>query len=351
MAITIDQFLRDLTERELLSPEEAQTVRGQLSANVPESAALRAGSDQADAVTVMTPASLVLCDCLVRDKLRDDGHQLIFNAQSLSDDSAVTIHLLIPENGAEKSRLNGAPANAGETSRPRAVTGVARHGEMVFICCKSLEAETLEQLVLQNGALPLELATETLLQTARTLNRLQEQGLFLQEVSPELLLLDEDGHVHLTGGSPHPFLKSDTRRSRAESPYRLHESLGQLYLFLLSGRAATKSASPDLAWFLHSAGDEEAADGHRSQSAQRVYARLMDRDAGFGYNNFGELIQDLASLQAGQESPAAASSAEAVPASKPASSAESSRPTARWVVAALVLVGAIVVMALFNALK
>ena len=353
MAITIDQFLRDLTERELLSTEDAQTVRRQLSANVPEPA-LKAGAESAPAGS---SASLVLCDCLVQGKLRDDEHQLIYGAQRLRDDSAVTIHLLMPSGGTP--RLNGSPASAVElSSRPRGITDVARHGAMVFVCCESLEAETLEQVILQNGALPLELATETLLQTARTLHRLSEQGFSLPEISADLLLLDEDGQVHVTGNHPAESLRSAVQHWTEPQPpaKRMYESLGKLYAFLLSGRGG-KSESPAVIEFDDSlkAGENDPDPG-LAQFARRVYARLIRRDDASPYRGWSELIEDLQRLLRDQALPIASSAppAEISPAGKAparAVNAETSRGMKGWIITALAIAGAAALALVWNALK
>jgi hypothetical protein len=345
MAITIDQFLRDLTERELLSAEEAHAVRRELTANAPK----RAGADQSErgstspgsSTGLADVGSLILCDCLIQDKLQDEEQQLIFHAQRLKDDSAVTIQVLLPGIGegstAGPARLNGSAAKAGSASAlSKGITDVGRHGEMVFVCCEDLEAETLEQVVLQNGTLPLELATETLLQTARTLKRLQEQGLSLHEVTPELLLLDEDGKVHLTGNHHAEPLRSTICQCAEHDPPipRLFESLGKLFAFLQTGEMdAISSLSP---------------------SVKRVYLRLLSREGSQGYNRWDELIQDLESLLDGRDLSAPD---ELAPAERtePISSAAATTPAAtsnhalRWGIA-LALFAAVIV-AIITALK
>ncbi len=235
----------------------------------------------------------------------------------------------------EQENLNGsAPKMLENLSGLKGITDVGRHGEMVCVCSQSLEAETLEQLVRQNGTLPLELATETLLQTAKTLQKLQEQGLSLHKVSPEWLLLDEDGQVHLMGNSATESLLSAICHCSDQAPPipGLYESLGQLYAFLQTGQT-------DLPF---------AEDTAFAQSAKQVQARLLEPDDAARYRDWNELIRDLECLLAGQPISPPAGRTE-VPSSSPMAEVENApvpgRPKSnrRWLIIALAVLAAAII--------
>ncbi len=311
MAITIDQFLQDLTERQLLSLEEAHAVRRRMTSPLAECAATRTGTERREpgtipaevSTSVAHPARLILCGSVIKDKLQADENSLVFNALRLSDESPVTIHVLVPgqkpESPVPSARQNGS-AFAGKepASRSLGIVDVGRHGEVVCVCCKPLDGETLEQLVSQNGTLPLELATETLLQTARTLKRLQDQGLCIGEISPDVLLLDEDGRVHLMGQHLARIERSTLCHCSGDSSAnRLHQSLGQLYAYLQTARVWNADSSSEMN--LPSEGTSAPMLLHRS--AKRVFSRLMGREVESHYPGWEELLLDLESMLRGQE--------------------------------------------------
>lgn len=362
MAITIDEFLHDLTERQLLSVEEAHAVRRRMTNPLPDSTGQRVGSQRREpgtipaepSTTLAHPARLVLCESVIQNTLQADESHLIFSALRIRDQSPVTIHVLVPGQGIEvplaAPRLNGsAPQSKDPPAHPHGITDVGRHGEMLCVCCEPLNGETLEQVVSQNGSLPLELATETLVQTARTLKQLEERGLCIGEVSPDVLLLDEEGRIHLTGlhlaRLPKP---GHCQCSGEPSTNRLHLSLGRLYAYLQTARAWSLDSTFELAL---------PADGpptplHRS--AKLVLSRLMGREAAPHYPGWDELIGDLECLLNGREislpmepKPRDVAAPVNEPTKEPvAASAPKNNSIAVWVTVGLVMVVAVVVGAI-----
>lgn len=311
MAITIDQFLHDLTERQLLSEEEAHAVRRRMASPLAECAAQLAGPERMEpaslpaepSTTLANPARLVLCDSVIQNKLQADESHLIFNAQRIRDKSPVTIHVLVPGQAMESSlpspRLNGsATPPKDQPMRPQGIADVGRHGEMICICCESLEGETLEQVVSQNGPLPLELATETLLQTARTLKRLEERGLWIGEISPDVLLLDEEGRIHLMGQHLARIPKTGQCQCGTESSVkRLHQSLGKLYAYLHSAQVGNADASVEM----NVSPEGAKASNALHRSAKLVFARLWGQNAIALYPGWDDLVRDLEAMLRGQE--------------------------------------------------
>lgn len=340
MAITIDEFLRDLTERQLLSSEEAHAVRRRIEP----------GTIPAEpSTTLANSARLVLCDSVIQTKLQADENFLIFDALRIRDESPVTIHVLVPGQGRESqapARLNGSASQTKEpSSRPQGIADVGRHGEMICVCCEALEGETLEQVVSQNGSLPLELATETLLQTAKTLKRLEERGLSIGEISPDVLLLDNDGRIHLMGQHLARVSRSGPCQCGGEnSAKRLHPSLGKLYAYLQTARPWNADSPSEMAL---------PADGPSGQallyrSARVVFSRLMEQGAGPHYPGWDDLIRDLECLLSGREisipveSKSRDASAPMVLAESVPVSSLKNKSSALWVTAGLVLLGAAV---------
>jgi hypothetical protein len=363
MTITIDEFLHDLTERQLLSEEEVHAVKRRTTTPLSDCAGQRSGSQRIEPGTIPPEHStalansgrLVLCDSVIQTKLQADENHLIFGALRIRDESPVTIHVLVPGQEMESpatARLNGsAPQSKEPPARPHGISDVGRHGEMICVCCEPVEGETLEQVVSQNGSLPLELATETLLQTAKTLKRLEEWGLSLGEISPDVLLLDNDGRIHLMGQHLERVPSSSLCQCGGDaSAKRLHHSLGKLYAFLQTAR--TWNANPPLELALPANGPSAQALIYRS--ARRVFSRLMERDAGSQYPGWDELIRDLEGLLSGREIPLPIESAgrdvpaprkDSAPMPHRESVSASSRKTtssALWVTAGLVLLGAAV---------
>ena len=302
MAITIDQFLRDLTEKQVLSGEELSAFRRELAVAAPKSASRSSPTKNGGPVGALTKeaaatdaAALVLCDCLITEKLRAESNHWVFAATRLKDDAPVTIHVLRPEGTTEAGRTqagrNGTAAktDAGPAAAMR-IASVGRYGEMLCLCSESIEAETLEELVLQHDGLPLELATETLLGIVQTLKEIQSRGLELTSVSADRLLLDEDGRVHLSGRDPAgiDFASGRPANQPAIPSTRLLASLGDLFEFLQTGGKAESAEEPDSFASLRA-------------SARVVADRLLMREATLGYKRWDELLRDLETLQNGRE--------------------------------------------------
>lgn len=297
MAITIDQFLRDLSESQGLSDEELSAFRRELAALAPESAADRSGpknGSPSGSLTKTEAAPLVLCDCLVREKVEGGADHWVFAGLRLEDDAPVTIHLLVPEEeaGPKSARpsRNGAPQKAGIVARgPVRITRVGRCGEMVCLCCESIQAESLSDLVDQHGYLPLELATETLLEVVRTLKEIQNLGLELQSVSADQLLLDDDGRIHVSGHEPASLQLTSAWTNEAALPStRLLASLGELYEFLQTGGKADSIADQDSAPAVFA-------------SSRIVSSRLAMKNGSLAYKRWEELLRDLEALRDGGE--------------------------------------------------
>lgn len=305
MAITIDQFLRDLTERRILSGEEASAVRQELAPTDDRSASAATNRREAkngsashtatQTVSVPDSSPLVLCNCLVKERIQDFDNHLIFRAQHLQKDATVSLHILVPRGSMaidpNPDSVDGASdEKVAQSSASVAILDVGRHGDMMCVCCQPIEAESLLEVVQQYEKLPWELATESLLETVKTLARLQSQGLQLESISPEQLLLDEEGQVHLTGQNLATTLRHATSPMEGSPPptIPLFESLGALYLFLQTGQ----SAAPSGKW-----SEDEAG----SKSAALIYQRLTRTNGMACYESWTGLIHDLESLLAGQE--------------------------------------------------
>lgn len=299
MAITIDQFLHDLTERRALSGEELSAVRRELTAHAREPASDLApnrgetsseSSGQASTATATAP--LVLCDCFITERIHDEADHLIFQARRIEDDSPVTLHVFMPGGGDEFEPF--APSRTPE-SQPAIFMGIVnveRQGEMICVCCETIESDTLEDIVREYDRLPLDLATETLLQTVYALKRWQERGLKLAAVSPEQLLLDDDGRIHLAGESPSGRIAEPWRLIDEPIPpsVDLLQSLGRLYDYLQWGKAG------------RSAEDSNGeAEGVSVSAATVVRERLLGKAGAGRYDGWDDLIRDLETLLEGGE--------------------------------------------------
>ncbi len=312
MAITIDQFLRELTERRFLSGEEEPAFRLQLTNNARERTSKDSDTipQQNGSRTAMEISPLILCKSQVLEKLQEDASGLVFAANRLADDAEVAIHVLSPQ-GTQFEDPTAETVHEDSPQAPlplpRGIVDVGRHGEMLCVCSQSLEAETLEEVIIGHGPLPVELASDTLLQTVRLLDRMQQQGLVLETISPDQLLLDEAGCVHLTGHQPAQFLSSSHCgcEETSSSPDRLFNSLGVLYEFLQTGQTAADDSFREPL-----TGNEQES---FSRSAELVGHRLLEREAAPKYPTWGKLIEDLETLLKGEEVSLPQSGADSLP--------------------------------------
>ncbi len=354
MAITVDQFLRDLTERRLLSGEDARAFRRQLTENAQsqsseESALVEESHFATQTTAEASPLPLILCDCLIHEKLHEENDRLIFAARRLEDNSPVWMHILGPaslpnsnhqQNSAEVRATNGLAFRSG----PAGIVEVGRHGEMICVCCESLEAETLADVVSQNGPLPWELAGECLLETAGSLKRFSDAGFIPERISADELFLDEEGKIHLSGREPGWIAGSFPCRCDDQplALERIFQSLGELYHFLQTGRAWDSAAGSG-----ESSSEAMAA---MSQSAKLIKDRLLKTAGSPGYESWDALIADLKKLVSGEaiDWPAASIPREAaLPSSRPTPAPPQPAPakTGRWIALALFLLAAAITTA------
>lgn len=298
MAITIDQFLHDLTERRALSGEELSAVRRELTAQARDPASDVApdrgetsSESPGQSSTATATAPLVLCDCFINEKIHDEAEHLIFRARRIEDDSPVTLHVFMPGGGDAFEPFTASRTPESQPANFMGIVKLERQGEMICVCCETIESDTLEDIVREYERLPLDLATETLLQTVYALKHWHERGLKLAAVSPEQLLLDDDGRIHLAGESSSGRIAEPWRLIDEPIPpsVDLLQSLGRLYDYLQWGKAGC------------SAGDSDGEAGGVSVSVATVVRdRLLGKADAGRYDGWDHLIRELETLLEGE---------------------------------------------------
>jgi len=234
---------------------------------------------------------LVLCDCLIHEKIHDDADQWIFTARQLDDDAQAMIHVMMPKGkaaAASSPSRNGSLSSNASDENALAIVKVRRRGDVISMCCRSLEADTLAELVRQHDGLPLSLATESLLGTVRALEQIAAEGLEPVAISAEQLLLDDDGIVHLSGNDLVALFERSIylATARVGPTDSILRSLGKLFDQLQTGSGTE---------------GEVDADGVHLPSARFVRNRLLGNAEMPAYRHWEDVIHDLELLKDGQE--------------------------------------------------
>lgn len=212
MAIPLEQFRRQLSASTLLPDEELDSLLAELP---PEERP--ADSEQLAKLLVkkklLTPfqtrqiyygkgKSLLLGNYLVLDKLGQGGMGLVYKAQHRRMERIVALKVLSPgvtRSATALSRFHREVKAAARLVHPNIVTAYdADEADGThYLVMQYVAGEDLSALVHRNGRLPLRLALEYLIQTARGLQYAHEQGIVHRDIKPSNLLLDVDGTIKI----------------------------------------------------------------------------------------------------------------------------------------------------------
>ncbi|OQA23717.1 MAG: Serine/threonine-protein kinase PrkC [Chloroflexi bacterium ADurb.Bin360] len=139
----------------------------------------------------------------ILDELGRGGMALVYKAWQPSLRRYVALKVLLPYLGNDPEfiqRFQQEAIVAANLSHPHIVTiyEVGQHEGHIFIAMEYVEGMSLEQLILDQGALPLERTTRILRQVAEALDYAHKRRFLHRDIKPANILLAEDDRVVIT---------------------------------------------------------------------------------------------------------------------------------------------------------
>jgi serine/threonine protein kinase len=217
MVLVLEQFVRNLRESRLFSPEEAASVEKVLQASaansksnapptVEEVARLLIQSGkltqfQAAIISQGRQQSLILGEYVLLDVLGKGGMGVVYRARHRRMDRVVALKTLAAAKIKDDSvqRFHREVKAAARLSHPNIVTAfdAGEQGGTHYLVMEYVVGRDLAALVKEKGPLPLRQAIDYAQQTARGLEYAHNHGVVHRDVKPSNLLLDKEGVVKI----------------------------------------------------------------------------------------------------------------------------------------------------------
>src|SRR5262249_26743984 len=210
MPISIDEFVRSLTDTGILPPEEVRW----LVSGLPEDGT---GVDeeklakelvrqqkltrfQATAIFRRQSRGLRFGDYIVVDKLGSGGIGQVFRSENRRTGQTVALKLLRASYTKSKKAVarfyRGAETGA-RLKHPNLVS-VCEAGEwqgLHFLVMELIDGRDVRSIVKEKGPLPVSVAIDIVVQAARGLEYAHSEGIVHRDIKPANLLLDKNGRV------------------------------------------------------------------------------------------------------------------------------------------------------------
>lgn len=355
MALSVEQFLAQLTTSDVLSADDAQSFLAALPDDQrPTDGEALAGelvrqnkltNFQAEQITAGKGASLTLGNYVLLDKLGQGGMGLVFRAWHRRMERVVALKVIAGMVTADSSalqRFQREVVAAAKLNHPNIVTSYDSDDfkGTCFLVMEYVDGPNLSTLVRTKGTLPVESAALCVLQAARGLAYAHARGVIHRDIKPSNLLLDHEGTVKVldmglaridatglnrvvgdkeltTSGTVmgsidymSPEQAVDSRQADARSD---QYSLGCTLYFLLNGRSLYHGDTEMLRLLAHREQPTPPLTAEQSdvpRSLARVFARMVAKRP---EQRFPSMTEVIAALEACLAEPAMASLERTIP--------------------------------------
>jgi len=212
MAVTLDKFVRSLSDCGLMTPEQVEAfLQGLPAERQPKDARelaqamlryKRLTKFQAQAVYEGKAGRLVMGNYVILDKLGEGGMGQVFKAQHRRMERLVALKVLpaaATKSPESVKRFQREVKAAARLSHPNIVTAydADEAGGVHFLVMEYVEGQDLASLVEEKGTLPVDRAVDYMVQTARGLEYAHGQNIIHRDIKPSNLFLDESGTIKI----------------------------------------------------------------------------------------------------------------------------------------------------------
>ena len=213
MPVPLEQFVRQLSESGVISPEEIEAARSQISAELLNPADAqpfarelirqrKLTAYQATAVYKGQGGELVYGTYVVLDKLGQGGMGTVFKAEHRRMKRIVALKVMSPagmKSADAVKRFHREVEAAAKLTHPHIVAALdADEARGVhFLVMEYVEGNDLAALVKKTGPIPVDKAVQYITQAARGLAHAHQEGVVHRDIKPANLLLDKSGTVKI----------------------------------------------------------------------------------------------------------------------------------------------------------
>jgi len=212
MAVTLEQFIANLSESGLLTAEEVAAFQQSLppERRPKDVQGLARELVQANRLTRYQAAALyqgkrrglILGEYVILEKIGSGGMGKVYKAEHRRMKRLVAVKVLPPaavDSPDAVRRFNREVQAAAQLSHPNIVTAydAGQHEGVYFLAMEFVDGRDLGKIVKHHGPLSVDWAVDYMLQAARGLDYAHSQGIVHRDVKPGNLLLDTRGTIKI----------------------------------------------------------------------------------------------------------------------------------------------------------
>lgn len=232
MSVSVDGFLKHLSDSGVLSSEDVLEVESQIPSEKRKQDAQSLARElvrlkkltpfQANVLYNEKPAPLILGNYVLQDKIGAGGMGMVYKAQHRRMKRIVAVKVLsqaaLKSANVVKRFLREAEA-AAKLSHPNIVAAYDADeiNGIPFLAMEFVQGIDLADYVKENGPMPLEKALDCALQTARGLEHAHQQGIVHRDIKPANILLDSHGTIKILDMGLARFQESSNTTSVADA--------------------------------------------------------------------------------------------------------------------------------------
>lgn len=344
MSVSVEGFLKHLSDSGVLSAEDISSVESQIPSTKMKNDASSLARElvrlnmltqfQANALYNENPEPLILGNYLIQDKIGSGGMGIVYKARHRRMKRIVAIKALSPaamtSPNVVKRFLREAEA-AAKLSHPNIVAAYDADeiNGVPFLAMEFVEGVDLAVHIKEHGPMKVEKALDCALQAAKGLEHAHLQGIVHRDIKPANLLLDRNGTIKIldmglarihdrshsamtvaeaaaitqagsivgTVDFMSPEQAVDSRQADATSDIY---SLGATLFFLLTGRPMYESENLMARLLAHRESPLPSISETRSDvplQIEFIFRRLVAKKKDDRYANMTEVIRDLSNWQ------------------------------------------------------
>lgn len=293
---------------------------------------------------------LVMDNYLIMDRLGEGGMGKVFKARHKRMRRIVAIKVLNPEiqeNPDHLQRFQREVESLAKLNHPNVIQAydadIGKFGS--YLVLEFVEGSDLDRIVRKNGPLPVNQAVDSIIQSAKALQYVHDQGMVHRDIKPQNLMLDRHGNVkvadlglvrlvdHEKSGGQEPqagltaeftiagtleFMAPEQAEDTSKVDHRADiYSLGCSLYFILAGKDVYTGKTVIDKLIAHREKPIPSLAESRPEvpaKLQEIFCKMVAKQAAERYQKMSDVVADLESLKSSQTLSTAQSATKVIPA-------------------------------------